>query len=123
DIEALRSLLDNALKSIRAKYLGIQDNKRIRQKIKRILFNPLSEVEAPEPWHALALAAELDTFGLYNVIKDEDISMIAETQQEQDVLSSFVSNFMQLQKSTIDIDNYVSSAIGTITQSSYDVKW
>jgi hypothetical protein len=123
DIEALRSLLDNPLKSIRAKYLDIQENKKIRQKVKRILFNPLSEVEAPEPWCAIALAAELDMFGLYKMIKDEDISTIAETQQEQDILNSFIDNFIQLQKVCIDIDNYVSSSIGIIIQSSYDITW
>ncbi len=123
DIEALRSLLDNPLKSIRTRYLGIQENHKIRQKIKRILFNPQSEVEAPEPWPAIALAAELDTFGLYYNIKDEDISTIAETQQEQDILSKFVRNFIELQKVCRDIDNQVASTIGKISQSSYDVKW
>ena len=123
DIEALRSLLDSLLKPIRNKYLDIQDNKITRQKIKRILFNPLSEVEAPEAWHALALAAELDTYGLYNVLKDEDIYTIAETPEEHNILSNFVDNFTKLRKSTIDIDSYISSTIGTITNSAYDPKW
>ena len=99
DIEALRSLLDNPLKSIRAKYLGIQENQKIRQKIKRILFNPQSEVEAPEPWQAIALATELDTFGLYNMIKDEEISTITRNSPGAGDFEQFCKQFHKATKS------------------------
>ena len=107
DIEALRSLLDSALKPIRETYLRIQDNTTIRRKIKRILFDPQNEVELPQDWQMIALTAPFDMIGLFNLIKDQDISVISQTQEEIDVLNQFVDVFMRFRKLCTDIDNFI----------------
>lgn len=107
DIEALRSLLDSSLKLIREKYLGIQDSTSIRRKIKNILFDPQNEVEMPRRWQMLLLDAPLDMIGLFDFIKDKDISLIAASQDEFDILTAFIEIFIQYRKLTSDIDNYV----------------
>ena len=107
DIEALRSLLDSALKPIRESYLRIQDNTTIRRKIKQILFDPQNEVELPQGWQMIALTAPFDMIGLFNLIKDQDITMISQTQEEIDVLNQFVDVFMCFRKLCTYIDNYI----------------
>lgn len=111
DIEALRSLLDSVLKPIRESYLRIQDNTVIRRKIKRILFDPQNEVELPASWQTIALTASYDMIGLFDLIKDQDIAMICQTQEEIDVLNQFLDVFLRLRKLCTTIDNHIAKPL------------
>src|SRR5205823_10056249 len=98
---------DRDYKKIREKYLHIRDNTNIRRKIRNLLFDPDSEVEQPLRWQMLQMIAPLDLLGLFNSIKDEDIAEVVEDQEEYEVLTVFVDQFIKLRKATGDIDRYL----------------
>ncbi len=111
DRDRIKTLLDNHYKKIREIYLHIQDNTNIRRKIRNLLFDPDNEVEQPLRWQMLQMIAPLDLVGLFRVIKDEDISKIAEDQDEYEVLNTFVDKFIKLRKVAGDIDRYIRRAL------------
>lgn len=111
DRDRIKTLLDTHYKKIREKYLHIQDNTNLRRKIRNLLFDPDSEVVQPNRWQMLQIVPPLDLVGLFNLIKDEDISLIAEEQDEYDVLNTFVEKFIKLRKMAGDIDRYIHRAL------------
>ena len=119
DRDRIAILLDTHYKKIREKYLHIQDNTNLRRKIRNLLFDPDSEVEQPPRWQMLQIAPPLDLLGLFNLIKDEDISLIAEDQDEYDVLNTFVDKFIKLRKLTRNIDGYVYHALLEMFQTNF----
>jgi len=124
DIEALRSLLDSALKQIRAMYLGIQDNTAIRNKIRNILFDASNEVEAPERWKTLSIVANLEMIGLFNLIKNEDVAMLCQTGEELQVLGTFKDAFMRLRKVSSEMDDFIFAFVGSnIGGNTYTPYW
>jgi hypothetical protein len=107
DRDRIQILLDRDYKKIREKYLHIRDNTNIRRKIRNLLFDPDSEVEQPSRWQMIQMVAPLDLLGLFNTIKDEDVSEIAEDQEEYEILNIFVDKFIKLRKAAGDIDRYI----------------
>lgn len=107
DRDRIQILLDRDYKKIREKYLNIRDNTSIRRKIRNLLFDPDSEVEQPLRWQMLQMIAPLDLLGLFNTIKDEDITEVVEDQEEYEILTAFVDQFIKLRKAAGDIDRYL----------------
>ncbi len=105
--ERIKVLLDTHYKKIRQIYLGIQDNTTVRKKIRNTLFDPDNEVQSPERWRMLGLVASRAMIGLFNLIKEEDLTMICETQQELDTLNTFIDIFMRLRRLATIIDNQI----------------
>jgi hypothetical protein len=117
DRDRIKVLLDNHYKKIREVYLGIQDNTNLRKKIRNLLFDPDSECEQLLRWQMLQIIAPLDLIGLFNIIKDEDISKIAEEQDEYELLNIFIDKFVKLRKMAGDIDRYIHRALLDMFQS------
>ena len=111
DGERIRVMLDGNYKNLRQIYLGIQDNTTIRRKIKNLLFDPQNEAVYGDRWKAINLTATLDQIGLFDLIKDQDLSSICETQDEFDLLTDYISSFMVFRKVATDIDNSVMAIV------------
>lgn len=111
DAGRIKVLLDTHYKKIRQIYLGIQDNTTIRRKIRNTLFDPFNEVAKPQRWLLLNIVGWLDMIGLFALIKDEDLTLICETQEEFDAFNRFADNFIRLRKLATIIDNYYENAI------------
>jgi hypothetical protein len=111
DAGRIKVLLDTHYKKIRQIYLNIKDNTTIRSAISNILFDPENEVELPKRWQMLGIVSPPDLIGLFTLIKDEDLTMICETQEELHFLTTFRDNFRKLRKLATEIDNYIYSAI------------
>jgi len=112
DQERIRVALDTDFKKIRQIYLGIQDNTTIRRKIRNILFDPQNEVKRPESWKLLSMIAFPEMIGLFNEIKDQDLTIICETQEEHDLFKEFMNAFLIVRKVSTDIDNRMFSVVG-----------
>ncbi len=123
DRERIRVALDTDFKKIRQIYLGIQDNSTIRRKIRNILFDPQNEVKNPDRWKILSLAAPLEMIGLFNLIKDEDLTVVCETQEEHDLFKEFIDAFLIFRKSSTDIDNHIFSVVGDNVSSNFTGYW
>ncbi len=54
----------------------------------------------------------LELIGLFNLIKDQDLTVFCETQEELDVFNQFTDFFLILRKLATDIDEYIFSQIG-----------
>jgi|GEM_PF-3479089 len=123
DQERIRVALDTDFKKIRQIYLGIQDNSTTRRKIKNILFDSQNEVKKNNRWEMLSLAASLEMIGFFNLIKDEDLSVICETQKEYNLFEEFINIFLVFRKSSTEIDNYMFSIIGNNVSSNFTGYW
>jgi len=113
DAEKIKVLLDTHYKKIRQIYLGIQDNTTIRRKITNTLFDPLNEVTKPHRGQLISLVASTDMIGLFDLIKDEDLTIVCETQDELVALKKFTDDFRRLRKLATFIDHYIHNAILT----------
>jgi hypothetical protein len=107
DVGRIKVLLDTHYKKLRQIYLGIQDNTTIRRKIRNILFDPDNEVENPRHWTMFAIAAPADMVGLFTLIRDEDLTMICESEEELVAFNTLLSNLMHYRKLATVIDNYI----------------
>jgi len=123
DLERIRVLLDTELKKIRQIYLGIHDNTVIRRKIRNILFDPQNEVTPLERWEILSLVTPLEMTGVFEVIKDADLSAICETHEEMTLLNQFLKIFIKLRKGATNIDNYIHNFIGDNIDNNFPDYW
>jgi hypothetical protein len=112
DSERIRVLLDTDHKKIRQVYLGIFDNTNIRNKIRNVLYDPQNEAEPLERWKILGLTTSLEAVGLFSLIKDKDLTEVAETQKELEALRNLRNSFLKLRKIATDIDNHVLKIVG-----------
>ncbi len=61
--------------------------------------------------------------GLFELIKDQDISMICESQVECDFLTNFIEVFREFRKLATDIDTYIFERVGNCVKSTYTPYW
>lgn len=61
--------------------------------------------------------------GLFHLIKDQDLTVICETQKEHDLFEEFIDIFLVLRKFSTDIDNYVFTVVGDNVSSRYMGYW
>jgi hypothetical protein len=111
DAGRIKVLLDNHYKQIRQIYLRIQDNTTIRRKIRNILFDPDNEVTLPERFKMFTVAVPNDMIGLFTLIKDEDLTMICETEEELAALNTALRIMMQYRRLASAIDNHIFDTI------------
>lgn len=113
DAGRIKGLLDNHYKKIRQIYLGIQDNTTIRRKITNTLFDADNEVEMPAHWTMFAIAAPADMIGLFTLTKDEDLTLVCETEEELTAFNTLLNTLMHYRKLATVIDNYIFDAIAS----------
>jgi hypothetical protein len=109
--ERIKVLLDTHYKKIRQIYLGIQDNSTIRRKIRNLLFDPENEVTLPERFKMFTVAAPNDMIGLFTLIKDEDLTMICETEEELTAFTTASDIMMHYRRSATAIDTSIFNSI------------
>lgn len=105
--ERIKVLLDTHYKKIRQIYLDIQDNSTIRKKMRNLLFDPDNEVTLPERFKMFTVAAPDDMIGLFMLIKDEDLTLICETEEELTTLTTASDIMMRYRRLATVIDNYI----------------
>jgi hypothetical protein len=105
--ERIKVLLDTHYKKIRQIYLDIQDNSTIRRKIRNLLFDTDNEVTLPKRFKMFTVAAPNDMIGLFTLIKDEDLTMICETEEELTAFTTASDIMMHYRRSATAIDNHI----------------
>lgn len=104
--------MDNNFKKIRQIYFGIQDNTLDRIKIKNILFDPINEVKWPARWKVIALVGLPEAIGIFDLLKDKDLTVICETQEEYDSFTKLIDTILRLRKLSTEIDEYILTFVG-----------
>jgi len=107
DQERIRVALDTEDKKIRQIYLGIEDNSQTRNKLKNILFDPQNETQTPPRWQILSLIVPREIIGIFELLKDLDLTVICETPNELNNLKDLLKLFRIVRKKASEIDNYI----------------
>lgn len=107
DQERLRVALDTHDKKIRQIYLGIEDNTQTRNRIKNILFDPNNETLSLPRWNMLPMLVPREACGIFDLLKDLDLTVICEDQEEFKIFTDFLRSFRIIRKSASEIDDYI----------------
>ncbi len=95
----------------------------LRRKIKSITIDPQNEVESPERWRILTLTTSLEMIGIFDLIKDKEINILCESQEDHNIIEKFVDTFLEYRRLATEIDNYMFTVVGDNVHSDYTPYW
>lgn len=123
DQERIRVALDTDDKKIRQVYLGIEDNSQPRNKLKNILFDPQNETQTAPRWQILSLTVPCGIIGMFELLKDMDLTVICETHDELSILNNMFKFFRIVRKKASEIDNHIFQIIDDNLANKYIGHW